>query len=192
MKEVSCDDYGIKGKVVFCAFIKDLSPEKAHQEEMKQRIDLMQGMINSSFDPMFQINEKGIIQNINTAAVALFGYRREELIGHNISIICGKEHAANHDGYMERYLKTGQKRVIGRKRKVAARRKGGAEFEIELGVQEVESSSGEKMFCGYVHDLTSQMLEKRRQKKQDQTMRGNFFGDMGQQKDGKNDHQTTM
>lgn len=196
VKEVSCLEYGVQGgesKRIFCAFLKDLSAEKAHQEETKQSIDLLQGMINCSFDPMFQIDQKGTIQAINTAAVALFGYRREELIGHNISIICGKEHAANHDSYLKHYLETGQKRVIGRKRQVVARRKDGKEFDIELGVQEVIARSGEKMFCGFVRDLTRQNLEKRRMRKQDQVMRGNFFGEQNHQKDGKNfGHQTTM
>ena len=196
VKEVSCIEYGLQdgeGKRIFCAFLKDLSAEKAHEEETKQSIDLLQGMINCSFDPMFQINEKGIIQTINNAAVALFGYRREELIDHNISIICGKEHAANHDGYLQHYLQTGQKRVIGRKRKVPARRKDGTEFEIELGVQEVVANSGEKMFCGFIRDLTRQNMEKQRMRKQDQVMRGNFFGEAGQREDSKkSDHQLTM
>lgn len=186
VKEVSCIEYGVQdgeGKRIFCAFLKDLSAEKTYQEEAKQGIDLLQGMINCSFDPMFQINEKGIIQTINTAAVALFGYRRDELIGHNISIICGKEHAANHDGYLQHYLQTGQKRVIGRKRKVAARRKDGKEFEIELGVQEVVASSGEKIFCGFIRDLTRQNMEKQRIRKKDQDMRGDFFGGVGQPED---------
>lgn len=191
IKEVSCQDYGMPaGKVVFVAFLKDLSAERQHEQDIQQKANLMQAMINSSFDPMFQIDEKGIIRNCNIAAVALFGYRREELMGSNVSLLCGVEHAGNHDSYLKHYLKTGQQRIIGRKRKVKAKRKDGSEFEIELGVQEVESSSGgEKLFCGYVRDLTQQQLDKRRMRSFEQNARDNFFGDG---KERRHDHSTTM
>jgi len=194
VKEVSCDDYGIEGRVVFVAFVKDLSNLKSHELEMKHKISLMQGMINSSFDPMLQINEKGIIQTLNNATVSLFGYSREEMLGQNISILCGGEHGEKHDSYMQHYLKTGENRVIGRKRQVTAKRKNGQEFEIELGVEEVTSHTGERLFCGYIRDLTSKMLEKRRMRKHEQTMKGNFFGEGGGKKDGTGslDHSTTM
>ncbi|CAB9526573.1 Sensor protein FixL [Seminavis robusta] len=190
VKEVSCLEYGVEGQVVFCAFIKDLSNEKKHQADMKHKVDLMQGMINASFDPMIEIDASGIIQNCNNATVALFGYRREEMIGQNISIIAGEEHGKNHDSYLQNYLKTGQKKVIGRKRHVKARRKDGKEFDIELGVQEVVSPSGERLFCGFIRDLTRQNMEKRRMRKQEQNMKNHFFGtqDGGTMKD----HSTTM
>jgi len=178
VQEVSCEDYGIDGKTVFCAFLKDLSSEKKHSQEMKLKADLMQGMINSSFDPMFQINEEGIIQNFNDAACHLFGYRRDELVGRNVSIICGKEHAAKHDIYIQAYLRTGQKNVIGRKRQVDAVRKDGKELKIELGVQEVESPDG-KLFCGYIRDLTSRHLERRRVRRAISKDKKGFFENRG-------------
>lgn len=178
------------GKVVFVAFLKDLSAERKHEQDIQHKANLLQAMINSSFDPMFQIDEKGIIRNCNIAAVALFGYRREEMMGSNVSLLCGVEHADNHDSYLKHYLKTGQKRVIGRKRKVKARRKDGSEFEIELGVQEVESSpGGGNLFCGYVRDLTQQQLDKRRMRSFEQNARDDFFGDS---KGKRHDHSTTM
>ena len=69
VKEINSDEYGIQGRApssgtdtrrFFCAFLKDISHEKKHEADMQHRVDLMQGMIDSSFDPMFQIDEKGI------------------------------------------------------------------------------------------------------------------------------------
>lgn len=94
-------------------------------------------------------------------------------------MICGDGHGAKHDEYMERYRKTGEQHVIGRKRQVKAKRKDGSEFSIELGVQEVTLSDGKKAFCGYMRDLTQQKKDKRALQKQARMIHGKFFGSDG-------------
>lgn len=151
--------------------------QEQHEKELQHRELLMQGMINSSYDPMFQINESGIITMVNNAAVSLFGWTREEFLGGNISMICGGIHAAAHGGYMKHYLETGEKKVIGRKRRVTAKRKDGTEFEVELGIQEVTcSDTNERVFCGFIRDLTKEMLSRRLLKKTQAETQGRFFG----------------
>ena len=128
-----------------------------HNSDSIQRHDsIMMAVVEASLDPLFQINEKGIIQMCNKAALRQFGYTREEFIGSNISIIVGGGHAKNHDKYIARYLQTGITNVIGQKRELTARRSDGTEFPIELGVVEVDTFTGEeRLFCGFVHDLSS-------------------------------------
>lgn len=106
----------------------------------------------------------------------MFGYSREEFLGSNISKICGDGHGPKHDAYMERYLRTGEQHIIGRKRQVKARRKDGSEFYVELGVQEVVLSDGRKAFCGFMRDLTQQKKDKRALQKQARMIHGKFFG----------------
>lgn len=120
------------------------------------KTSVMWAMVEASLDPMFEINEKGIIRMVNRAALRLFGYCREEFVGSNISMIVGGGHAANHDKYLKRYLESGITKVIGKKRVLSARRSDGTEFPIELGVAEVDTGHGEeRLFCGFVHDLSS-------------------------------------
>jgi PAS domain S-box-containing protein len=107
---------------------------------------VMWAMAEASLDPMFEINEKGIIRMVNRAALRLFGYCREEFLGSNISMIVGGGHAANHDKYLKRYLETGITKVIGKKRELSARRSDGTEFPIELGVAEVDAIHGEGVY----------------------------------------------
>jgi PAS domain S-box-containing protein len=164
------------GKRYFCGFMKDLTMLKYQQAQLLERQALAEGMISASFEPMMEIDETGTIKIVNAAACSLFGYSREEFIGNNISMICGDGHASRHAGYMKRYMDTGVKRIIGMKRQVKARRKDGAEIEVELGVQEVNLSGGRKAFCGYIRDLTQQKKDKRALKKQAELIHGKFFG----------------
>jgi PAS domain S-box-containing protein len=163
------------GKRFFCGFIKDLSSIKRHELEMQESQSITQGMIDASFDPMLEIDERGVIRVVNQAAVSMFGYSKDEFIGSNIRMICGQDHGAHHDEYMAHYLSTGQKRIIGQKRQVMAKRKDGSEFEIELGVQEVRLSSGKRSFCGYMRDLTQQKLDKKALRKNAAIIADKFF-----------------
>ena len=167
------------GNRYFCGFIKDLTVLLQHEQEIQERQARLQTMINASFDPMLEIDEVGIIQVVNDAACNMFGYTQEEFIGSNISMICGDGHASNHSQYLERYIRTGERHIIGRKRQVKARRKDGSEVGVELGVQEVKLQNGKLAFCGYIRDLTQQLKDKRALRKQQQLVHGKFFGGGG-------------
>ena len=138
----------------FCGFLRDLTAEMKHEKELAYKQRISDGILNASFDAMVAIDRKGQIIRANEAAVRQHGYSMEELIGSNVSMLCGGDHGKNHDKYMKRYLKTGDKRVIGVKRELFARRKSGEEFPIELGIQEITTLEGESIFCGFIRDLT--------------------------------------
>ena len=141
----------------FCGFVRNLSREKEQEMEVKRRQRLTTSIIDAAFDAMFAINEKGIINMVNNAAIEQFGWSREEFIGSNIRKIVGGSHAENHDIYIQRYLRTGEKRVMGVRRELPARRKDGTEFPIELGLAEVKVSEGEEReFVGFVRDISLQ------------------------------------
>src|SRR5690606_27993533 len=59
---------------------------------------------------------------------------------------------AQHDGYLSRYLDTGERRIIGIGRIVVGERKDGSTFPMELAVGEVRSERG-RVFTGVVRDL---------------------------------------
>lgn len=118
--------------------------------------NITEAAFEAALDPIFQIDEHGTIQMVNSAASKAFGWRRAEFLGKDISMICGGGHGPKHAGYLARYLATGDTRVIGKNRELIAKRKDGSEFPIELGVVEVDTFAGEvRLFCGFVRDLTS-------------------------------------
>jgi two-component system sensor kinase FixL len=67
-----------------------------------------------------------------------------------------------HDGYMRHYLATGEQRIIGIGREVAARRKDGTTFPVHLSVGETRAENGRRSFTGILHDLSDRVVLEQR------------------------------
>ncbi|KAL7500890.1 hypothetical protein ACHAWT_010391 [Skeletonema menzelii] len=141
---------------LICGFIRDLTSEKQIQIEVGENHKLMLKIMDASFHALFVINEEGIIQMVNERSTKVLGWTKEEFIGHNITMIMPHEHAHQHGDYLKRYLTTGRKRMIGKEREVSAKRKDGTTFPCILGLSEIDTSDGTKLFVGFLEDITVQ------------------------------------
>jgi two-component system sensor kinase FixL len=110
-------------------------------------------MISSAIDCVFVIDTRGTILMANGAASNLFGYSREEMLGHKVNMLMPEPHATRHDQYLGNYLRTGEARIIGKGREEHGRRKDGSLFPMRLAVTRIELE-GEIFFAGIIHDLT--------------------------------------
>jgi two-component system sensor kinase FixL len=113
----------------------------------------LESMINAIPDAIITIDERGVISFFSAAAERMFQYKAEEVIGQNVKILMPTPYGAEHDSYLERYLRTGERRVIGLGRVVVARRKDGSAFPIELAVGEA-LVKGKHIFTGLVRDIS--------------------------------------
>jgi two-component system sensor kinase FixL len=104
-------------------------------------------------EAMIVIDEHAIIQSFSSAAERLFGYEPAEVIGKNVKMLMPSPYRESHDGYIERYLRTGERRIIGIGRVVVGERKSGSTFPMELAVGEMRSSN-QRFFTGFIRDLT--------------------------------------
>jgi two-component system, LuxR family, sensor kinase FixL len=83
----------------------------------------LQSILDTVPDAMIVIDERGIIQSFSSAASRLFGYAPTEIIGKNIKLLMPSPYRESHDGYLERYLRTGERRIIGIGRVVVGERR---------------------------------------------------------------------
>ncbi len=112
---------------------------------------------NSAAEGIITIDERGIIRSVNPAAERMFAYESRELVGKNVKLLMPEPHKGAHDDYLSRYARTGEARIIGRPKELAALRKDGTELPIELNVTEIRLG-GARRFVGIVRDITERKL----------------------------------
>jgi two-component system sensor kinase FixL len=122
-------------------------------ETLEARDAHLRSIMDTVLDAAVVIETDGRIVSFNGAAERQFGYAAGEVIGRNVSMLMPAPYSVSHDEYLDRYLRTGEKRIIGRDRVVMARRKDGSTFPIKLAVGEMQSA-GKTYFTGFLRDLT--------------------------------------
>ncbi len=121
----------------------------------------LQSILDTVPEAMIVIDDRGAMQSFSAAAVRLFGWAPQEAIGRNVSMLMPPPFREQHDGYLHRYMTTGERRIIGIGRIVVGQRKDGSTFPMELAVGE-SHVAGERFFTGFVRDLTERRDQERR------------------------------
>ncbi len=113
-------------------------------------------IIDSVLDAIIVINAKGIIIETNESVFNVMGYTPDELLGENVSVLMYAEHAANHDHYLQHYLKTGEQHIIGRPRQLTIKRKDGTLLPVDLSVNEAKLGDS-IVFTGVLRDISHRL-----------------------------------
>ena len=144
-----------------------------HDAECKALLErrLLNSVLDSVVDGILTIQPNGTIVRFNPAAEKMFGYSASEVIGtldlfvsrytkdqlgKNIRMLMPQEHSVNHDQYLNNYLTTGVKKVIGSGRRLHGLKKNGQQFPVYLSVSEVKDDESH-VFTGIVRDLTEEV-----------------------------------
>jgi PAS domain S-box-containing protein len=136
------------------AVAQDITERQQAEEALREREARLSSVISTAPDAIMTIDDRGIIQSFSNAAVKLFGYAAGEVIGRNVSMLMPQPHRSKHDGYLARYRRTGEKRIIGIGRTVEAQRKDGTIFPMELSVGEVLLGAT-RIYTGFIRDITA-------------------------------------
>ncbi|MDR3533874.1 MAG: PAS domain S-box protein [Rhodopila sp.] len=159
---------------------RDITVAKRAQITLREREAHLRSVLDTVPDAMVVIDSAGIMQSFSTTAERLFGYTAEEAVGRNVSLLMPSPYREQHDGYLARYLATGEKRIIGRGRVVVGLRKDGSTFPMELAVGEMISGDNHA-FTGFVRDLTErQETQQRLQDLQAELIHMSRFTAMGE------------
>ena len=153
----SADVEFLKPLLLTCGnYIRLLRNEReniAIESALKESQIRSQAILDSSIDAIITINDSGFIESANPAVKKLFGHEPKNLIGKKVNVLMPEPHSTHHDSYLNRYLDTGEARVIGIGRDIQALRKDGTRFPAELAVTEF-SIPGKHLFTGVVKDIS--------------------------------------
>ncbi|HJV83831.1 MAG TPA: PAS domain S-box protein [Noviherbaspirillum sp.] len=131
--------------------------------------ELLRAMLWTMQDCVIVIDERGTVEAMNPATEKVFGFAATELIGRNISVLMPSPHRESHDSYLERYLRTGERRLLGMAREFVGQRKDGTHFPIELMVTEMVVG-GRRRFTGVIRDISARKHADEAQKKSRQEL----------------------
>jgi len=130
-------------------------------EDARYRQAQLQSILDTVPEAMIVIDERGIMRSFSATAERLFGWQASEVIGKNVSILMPMPYRQEHDGYLDRYRRTGERRIIGIGRIVVGERRDGSTFSMELAVGEARVGT-ERFFTGFIRDLTERRTQERR------------------------------
>jgi PAS domain S-box-containing protein len=129
--------------------------EKTRATAAQREGDVLRAsMVDVALDCIITADHRGVITEFNPAAEATFRYRKDEVIGRRMAdVIVPPSYREAHVRGIERYLKTGEAHVLGRRIEITAMRSDGSEFPVELAILRVPIE-GPPVFTAYLRDLT--------------------------------------
>ncbi|MDT8758468.1 PAS domain S-box protein [Sphingomonas psychrotolerans] len=137
----------------FGKVIRDVTEQRASERQLSASANQFRSILATVPDAMIVIDDAGKILSFSAAAERLFGFAEADVRGRNVSMLMPSPDREQHDGYIARYLSTGQPRIIGTGRVVVGERRDGSTFPMELAVGEA-ITEGERIFTGFIRDLS--------------------------------------
>jgi PAS domain S-box-containing protein len=128
----------------------DLRKEVVERKRAEQRF---QAIVEAAPNAMVMVNQRGSITLINSQTEALFGYPRQELIGHPVETLVPDRFRSAHPGYRKSFFINPQTRAMGVGRDLYGRRRDGSEFPVEIGLNPIETADG-LMVLSAIVDIT--------------------------------------
>lgn len=173
--ELSVSEAVFEDENVYMAIIRDVS-ERLRQAEalgateaaLDESEAKSRAIIDNAVDGIITIDDRSLIDSFNPAASRMFGYTAAEVIGRNVALLMPEPYRHEHDGYVQEYLRSGRRKIIGIGREVTGRRKDGSIFPVYLSVSEVRVGD-RQLFTGLVQDLTERRRAEARLREMEKT-----------------------
>jgi two-component system, NarL family, sensor histidine kinase EvgS len=122
-------------------------------QRLRDSTGRLQAILDAVVDGVLTIDEHGNVETLNPAGERIFGYAAAEVVGQNIKMLLPEAWHGEHDDYLEHCRTTGEASIIGVRREVLGRRKGGSTFPLELALNEMRLG-GQRRYTGIARDLS--------------------------------------
>ena len=151
------------GKKMICWFVEEVYQDTARlsviSKQSEPDYDLLlsaaqaKSILKSAADAIITITKYGVIHSFNPAAIHMFGYSVNEVLGKDISMLMPEPFRSKHANYIADYLATGEAKIIGIGREAIGMRKDQTTFAAHLSVSETRVG-GETLFTGIIRDIS--------------------------------------
>ncbi len=141
----------------FAKVTRDITERRRAQEALAENAELARDIIDSALDAFVQIDDTGTVLEWNAQAEIVFGWSRRDAVGKSLgALILPPSDRARHRRGLERFLRSGAERILGRRLQMQAVRRDGKEITVELSITALRR--GERyLFNGFVRDLTEKL-----------------------------------
>ncbi|TCR26306.1 PAS domain S-box-containing protein [Streptomyces sp. BK205] len=133
--EISLSPLETTDGLLVSAAVRDVSERKAAEERFR-------GLLEAAPDAMVIVDDTGTIRLVNAQTEALFGYQREELLGHPVELLVPGRFRTHHTAHRNGYAHNQQVRPMGAGLDLYGLRKDGTEFPVEISLSPLETTDG--------------------------------------------------
>ncbi|MFY9625358.1 MAG: CheR family methyltransferase [Rhodoplanes sp.] len=138
----------------------DITQRKHIENALRASEIRLSTIIETAVDAIITVDEKGIVQSFNPSAEKIFGYRSDEMIGKNVTMLMPEPIRSAHDGDIASYLTTGVGKVINTGREVEGCHKDRSRIALDLALTEW-SLEGRRYFTGIMRDISARKERER-------------------------------
>ena len=145
---------GLVEEGLIYASARDVTQRKAAELALEASETQTRQILETAHDAFIAIDAQGLITEWNTKAEASFGWSRGEVLGRELAAtVISEAHRAAHRDGIERFLATGEGRVLGKRLELTALHRDGHEFPVELTISPLKTKSG-YTFNAFLRDIT--------------------------------------
>jgi PAS domain S-box-containing protein len=136
---------------------RDTTESRQAQQTLRESEQLARGIIDTALDAFIQMTEDGTISDWNPQAENIFGWSRSEALGRRLDeLIIPEPQRDAHNAGLQRFLRTGHRKILGRRLEIEALRRDGKEIKVELSITGLRRRDG-VVFNGFARDLTDRI-----------------------------------
>lgn len=122
------------GPLVMSA-VRDITARKRADQKFRD-------LLEAAPDAMVIVNRAGCIVLVNSQTQRMFGWTREELLGHPVEMLVPARFRGGHGGHREGFFGAPRTRSMGEGRELYGLRRDGTEFPVEISLSPIETEEG--------------------------------------------------
>jgi PAS domain S-box-containing protein len=160
--DITAHDMELGGRRVTLVAAHDVTEQRRMQDALSEAAEMAQGIIRTALDAVVQMDEAGRVIEWNPQAEVIFGWSRAEALGRDLrELIVPPALGEAHIAGVAHFLNTGEGRILGVRREIAALRSDGKEITVELAITALRQRSG-YVFNGFIRDVTERVAAEER------------------------------